>query len=587
MNNIIKKIILFLGIFILIEGIVISYVIFGLDKETKIDEPMEKTEIKEQDDPKKETVIIPKKETEISLKESSDKKISVVIVGDDFDHVLNPDNTISKENKYIYSVSSNGNYNFKVYNKDGTIIEKEIQVESKEKKSSIMSNLNLKITKNTDSFVKEVELTIIVTGEDFDYVLNPDNTKSYKKTYTYKVYENKIYKFLAFDKNNNILEDSIKITNISNSSKTENEPKKEEPKEESKTEIKATKLSILNGNLLKTISGSCTYLLYLEKGKSYSFNHNIEPVNTTNKTISLSSSNSNVSINSNTITANSIGNTVVTINSNSNSNLNVKVRVIILPSSVFNANTYSKVKVLSTITKKDFNIKYNVPVDSSIYITQSMAITSKYIIFNQMKRDATKGRIRIVNKSTFKQEKQINLAKDYGHCNSSTYNPNSKLVMTARYGEEYKKKGLYCLKIDENNISNSKEVSCSFLKDYNVGRFVYDAKLDLYIFDFGEYTNIYDSDFNKIQQFHNKKLRKTNQGFLSYNGVFYMPNSTNYMDLYRIYDMKYLGTYKFDFHEIEDIEMWNESKNEIALLFYWTGTKKDQFGTTTKIKIYK
>ena len=207
-------------------------------------------------------------------------------------------------------------------------------------------------------------------------------TKSYKKTYTYKVYENKIYKFLAFDKNNNILEDSIKITNISNSSKTENEPKKEEPKEETKTEIKATKLSILNGNLIKAISGSCTYLLYLEKGKSYSFNHNIEPVNTTNKTISLSSSNSNVSINSNTITANSIGNTVVTIKSNSNSNLNVKVRVIILPSSVFNANTYSKVKVLSTITKKDFNIKYNVPVDSSIYITQSMAITSKYIIFN-------------------------------------------------------------------------------------------------------------------------------------------------------------------------------------------------------------
>lgn len=490
-------------------------------------------------------------------------------------------------------------------NKFETNIE-EIEKDNKEK---------FKLIQTTNDKNTEVNINVIVNSNNFDYVLNPDETKSNSNYYSYKVKENGTYTFTVFNKDGSskvseIIVDSIidktdddekkEEIEIENEDKKEEEIDKEtEVKEEVKVEepkveqpkvnniVVGTSLNISGTDLKNCLSKSSDYLLYLEVGKPYTINSTIEPSNTTDTSVSISSNSNIISISGNTITATSVGNSLITVKSNSNNSLVKTIRVLSVPNSVTNATTYSSKKVLGTVTKKDFSIKYEVPVDSSIYITQSMAITPNYIVFNQMSRNAEKGRIRIINKTTHKLVRNIKLGKDYGHCNSATYNPNTKMVYISKYGEEYKQKGLYCLSVNDNDIGASNEVKCSYLDNYQVGRFVYDSKLNIYIHDMSEYLNIYDSDFNKIDQYHNKKIRNTNQGFLSYNGVLYMPNSTNYMDMYRITDMKYLGSYNFDFHEIEDIEVWNEQSGEFALLFYLTGTKKDQFGTTKKIKMFK
>lgn len=470
---------------------------------------------------------------------------------------------------------------------------KEIEREKKEK---------VRLIQTTNDKNTEVNINVIVDSDNFDYVLNPDETKSNSNYYSYKVKENGTYTFTVFNKDGSskvseIIVDSIveKIDEEEKKEEIENEEKKEEVKiEEPKVEqpkvnniVVGTSLNISGTNLKNCLSKSSDYLLYLEVGKAYTINSTIEPSNTTDTSVSIGSNSNIISISGNTITATGVGNSLITVMSNSNNSLSKTIRVLSVPNSVTNATTYSSKKVLGTVTKKDFSIKYEVPVDSSIYITQSMAITPNYIVFNQMSRNAEKGRIRIINKTTHKLVRNIKLGKDYGHCNSATYNPNTKMVYITRYGKEYKQKGLYCLSVNDNDIGASNEVKCDYLNTYQVGRFVYDSKLDIYIHDMGEYLNVYDSDFNKIDQYHNKKIRSTNQGFLSYNGVLYMPNSTNYMDMYRITDMKYLGSYNLDFHEIEDIEVWNEQNGEFALLFYLTGTKKDQFGTTKKIKMFK
>lgn len=56
-----------------------------------------------------------------------------------------------------------------------------------------------------------------IYGEDFDYVLLPNQEKIYQNDFTYEVLENGTYLFKIYDKNGNVLEKSVVVNNIDKS----------------------------------------------------------------------------------------------------------------------------------------------------------------------------------------------------------------------------------------------------------------------------------------------------------------------------------------------------------------------------------
>ena len=87
----------------------------------------------------------------------------------------------------------------------------------------------------------------------------------------------------------------------------------------------------------------------MEKSKTYDLDYDIVPSNTSDLSLSVISSNNNVSVSGTRLIANEVGDSYITVTSNSNTELTEKIKVFVLPSSVMNAKTYTKITYIKTI----------------------------------------------------------------------------------------------------------------------------------------------------------------------------------------------------------------------------------------------
>lgn len=355
----------------------------------------------------------------------------------------------------------------------------------------------------------------------------------------------------------------------------------DEPQKNIQENVIATNLVVTNSDI-KILNGNnkYQYLLYLEQGKSYVLSAALEPANTTNRRVKIISSNSNVTISRNILQANSVGNAVVTLKSSSNTDLVKNIKVLILPSSVMHATTYNKIKVLGSYkATTDFTSKFTIPENGTFYCAQSMSLSDSALVINQVDSTQKKGRLLVLDRN-FKKIYQQNISNKLGHANGATYNYQTGEHYIGRaLANNSSQKGIYSYTIGAGIVPTGS----TFRSNLNTPRIGYDKNLHIMVSGAVGSHKIYDYDGTLLVD-SRPILRDQNQDIAVYNGVIYRLSSSSKIDMYRITDNAYLGSYNVGPYELEDMEIFDSQ--HALLLFYRTGQSKDKIYMTTKIKLF-
>ena len=344
-----------------------------------------------------------------------------------------------------------------------------------------------------------------------------------------------------------------------------------------------SKVSIDKNEYLEKLKDNY-YLFFGRLNNDYDLDFDIEPLYTLKSDVTVTSSDKNVVLVSNNILKiKNIGTADLLIKVKSNSDILITIKVLVIPDSVYSQTTYSKITYLKKFTSSSqLTWKYDVPENSTFKCAQSMILSDKYIVVNQI--SGLKGRLNIVDRTTFKGIFS-KVVERIGHANGATYNykTGEYLIAPSTTPNTLNLTGLYSFNIDiekEDVILNNNE----FLNGIYTNRIGYDRTLDVYATGTGEETVIYDY-VNNVELKRFSQLRGGNQDITIHNGVIYKANSTGYVDLYRITDGGYLGSYNFSFFEIEDLEVLDD--NTFLLLFYRPSNNLDKIYTTDKMLIFK
>lgn len=402
----------------------------------------------------------------------------------------------------------------------------------------------------TDTVVDENDIEIISSNKDILEVEN-NNVKALKKgEVTLTINYNDVKK-----------EYNIKVTNVM---------------EKITLKDTVTDVKLVDDNY---------YVLFGRIDKDYKLDVSYDPIDAEESDLIYSSSDNSVAVfKNNTLSVLKSGYSDITIKTKSNNNLSIKVKLLVSPESVYSAKTYSKINYIKKFTSSSqITWKYDVPENSTFFCAQSMILSDKYVVINQISSNNLKGNLTIVDRNTFKKVFNKEVTRT-GHSNGATYNYKTKeyLIAPSTGKNNLNLTGVYSFNLDlekKDIVLNQND----FLKGVYNSRMAYDKNLNIIVSGDQTETVVYDYETGKVLN-KIKSLRANNQDLAIYNGVIYRAHSGGYVDTYRIMDGAYLGSYYFDFFEIEDLEIYDD-KN-FLLLFYRTGTNVDKLYMTNKMTIY-
>ena len=154
-----------------------------------------------------------------------------------------------------------------------------------------------------------------------------------------------------------------------------------------------------------------------------------------------------------------------------------------------------------------------------------------------------------------------------GHANGSTYNPNTGHIYTVKTHREIRSAS--CTAFD----AATGETARNFTLPRTTSGIAYDETNNKYYLSKGNELYICDSDFN-VEKFIWKRIRYNHaQDIGGHNGVVmvctWVSGNTSYIDLYRVKDGAYLGSYNVPIGEIESCFM--DNKHLIILMNNGTG----------------
>ena len=234
------------------------------------------------------------------------------------------------------------------------------------------------------------------------------------------------------------------------------------------------------------------------------------------------------------------------------------------------SKTYKNIKILDTLTRKDFDKVSTITVPSSASIAQSFTVVGDYYVVASANYINTNSYVSVYNKRTTKKLNSIN--GKLGHSNGMTYNASDGYIYVT-HGVLTRNK--------VHKFTASKIQSRSKLKDNPIK-----LSKDVSGIGYDDVTGkMYYAGGNKIYEYSNGKLKfivkrkrfifGQSQDICVHNGVIYdiRINGGNIIDRYRI-DGAYLGSYKTNVgYEIESIDYYGEG-NKMAILFHHSGSLK-------------
>lgn len=316
----------------------------------------------------------------------------------------------------------------------------------------------------------------------------------------------------------------------------------------------------------------------IKQGENLKLTATILPNNATNKNIIWKSSNESVA----TVDANGLVSAVnpgiATIEA-SNGNVKTQAIVTVIGISNFeNSVTYSDRTVLKKYTLTDSNKLFSVSNSEGCGSAQGFAVANKNIITVQKNGDDSKTVVSLYSPSGTLINRRVS---KFGHGNSATYNSKTGIFYVTNLDETF-------WSINYANFSNGGKMNPNKITiDKKISGIAYDTDRNLFYAKKGKLIYIYDTNFRYMKEFSTID-GYTNQDLAYYHGMIIdirygktaAGNVVNYLDLYRVSDYKYIGSYKIiepssykNKFELESID-YSGYGNKFYLYYnYWNTNK--------------
>ena len=212
------------------------------------------------------------------------------------------------------------------------------------------------------------------------------------------------------------------------------------------------------------------------------------------------------------------------------------------------AQSYPKFKIIQKIKKEDLDVVANIQGVKGVRVPQSLNIIEGNYVVTYVNKKGTRGRLITYDKSGGSAV-QTKDAKGIGHGNGSTYNPNTNCiyVLSTKTGEASKKCYIY--------NADTKRLLKKFNLPVAATAISYDISTNQYYLADSKKMFLCDNSFKVLKTLKKTVPNKSTQDIGAYNGAVLVcawpGKSKSYIDMYRVSDGAYIGSYDVSFGEIE------------------------------------
>ncbi|MBQ0078457.1 MAG: Ig-like domain-containing protein [Eubacterium sp.] len=243
------------------------------------------------------------------------------------------------------------------------------------------------------------------------------------------------------------------------------------------------------------------------------------------------------------------------------------------------AESYKKSHNIKTLKEKDLDTVALITGSGKTNVPQSMSFNGSEYMIAYVNHGGSQGKIITYNRKG-KQKREAAL-KNMGHANGSTYNPNTGKIYVVKTHKSVKTKE--CSVYDEKQLVSESP----FTLPKVTSGIAYDESNNKFYLSKGNEIYVTDEKF-RVEKFIWKRIRYNHaQDIGAYNGVAlvctWVSGNTSYIDMYRVSDGAYLGSYYLPIGEIESCVV---DDGYLVILMNKRGTSRDYiYKTKTRVAI--
>lgn len=241
-------------------------------------------------------------------------------------------------------------------------------------------------------------------------------------------------------------------------------------------------------------------------------------------------------------------------------------------STVEKAKSYSKIKILKTYNTNNMKKIADITAGKGM-VPQSFCNTgSKYVVQFVKYPSDSYGKLIAYTKGGSKSKTGPSVS--VGHGNGLTYNSDNGKIYSVRGNKK-------CAVFNSSTLKKEKTITLP----YEASGIAYDSLTKRYYLGKGSKVHVLDNNFKYIKTI-TKKRTLTAQDIGAYQGValviaWHANTKKNYIDLYRISDKAYLGSYYLPMNEVESVFI---DDGYLVIIRNIQGTNKDYiYKTKNKI----
>ncbi len=243
------------------------------------------------------------------------------------------------------------------------------------------------------------------------------------------------------------------------------------------------------------------------------------------------------------------------------------------------APSYGSAHNVKTLGSSNLETVAMIQRPGAVDVPQSMCFNGEEYIVTYVNHGGSQGALQ-----AFSRDGEITRSgsiSGMGHANGSTYDPHTGLIYTVKTHKNIKSST--CATYKEKDFSDGGK----FDLPRTTSGIAYDESNDKFYLSKGNSVYVCDSEFNIEKSIHKKARYNHAQDIGAYNGVAlvctWVNGNTSYIDMYRISDEAYLGSYDVSIGEIESCIV---DDGYLVILMNTRGSSRDYiYRTKERIEI--